>query len=274
MYLVDPNDFRLDEMQAGFRTYFGHHLSLAPIRKPERILELGAGSGAWAIQAAQMYPEAEVIAVDIAPLPQRPLPVNVKYIQFDLTSDSELPLAPGTSDVVHLRLTLVHIPNASDVLRRLTKLIKPGGWLLVEDIDHKIYSDKSGDVIHAGVVEALNDYLRPKGTDPQIGAKLESVLIETGLFSEVNAIKVCCPLSPAGAATADLKLQSVGETFKRSMILRTYFTMVETTSGSIFTRDAVEALEKELDDPSQSYVMDIYVVSAQRFRATGPGAEE
>jgi hypothetical protein len=56
------------------------------------------------------------------------------------------------------------------------------------------------------------------------------------------------------------------------MVLRPYFTVAETTS--IFTRDAVEALEKELDDPSQSYVIDLYVVSAQRFRATGPGAVE
>jgi hypothetical protein len=84
----------------------------------------------------------------------------------------------------------------------LTKLVKPGGWLLVEDADNKIYSDKSGDAAHAGVVETLNDYLRSKGNDPQIGAKIESVLTETGLFSEVNATKVCCPLSPAGAATA------------------------------------------------------------------------
>jgi hypothetical protein len=81
-----------------------------------------------AIQAAQMYPEAEVIAVDISPLPQRfvqvphliqarkstsrlirPLPANVKFQQLDLSSDSELPFGPETFDVVHIRFALIHV---------------------------------------------------------------------------------------------------------------------------------------------------------------------
>ena len=63
-----------------------------------------------------------------------------------------------------------------------------------------IYSQKLGDGTQAGVAENLESYLRSKGSDPQIGAKLESVLIETGIFSQVNAQKVCCPLSPGVTA--------------------------------------------------------------------------
>jgi len=250
---------RLDEMHAGIREYFGSELSLAPIGKPERILELGAGSGAWAIQAAQLYPEAEIIAVDISPIPQRPLPANVKFQQLDL-SNSELPFEPETFDVVHIRFALIHIPNSVDVLRQLTKLVKPGGWFLVEDGVVGIYSEKSGDSTRARVADKLEGYLRSKDSDPQIGAKLESVLVETGIFSQVNAQKVRCPLSPG--MTADPKSQLLGETIKRSF-LRSCFTMAEKTS--IFTRDAVEALEKELDEPSQSYISNIYVVSARRL---------
>jgi hypothetical protein len=66
----------------------------------------------------------------------------------------------------------------------------------VEDTVIEIYSEKPGDGTQAGVVEKVEGFLRSKGSDPQIGAKLESVLIETGIFSQVNVTKVCVPFSP------------------------------------------------------------------------------
>jgi Methyltransferase domain len=73
-----------------------------------------------------MYPDAGVIAADIAPVPPRSVspfvyletqklringrrvfPSNVKFVQVDLTKD--LPFVPGTYDVVHMRLVLVHV---------------------------------------------------------------------------------------------------------------------------------------------------------------------
>lgn len=42
---------------------------LAPIgESPQRILDLGTGTGIWALDMADMFPSAEVIGVDIAPI--------------------------------------------------------------------------------------------------------------------------------------------------------------------------------------------------------------
>lgn len=247
---------RLDEMHNGFQKYFENQLSFAPIGKPDRILELGAGGGAWTIQAAQMYPGAEVIAVDISPLPpMRPLPANVKFKQLDLSN--ELPFVPGTFEVVHMRLTLSHLQNPSNALRRFAELVKPGGWLLVEDMDHYIYSDESDDSF--AVIETINSYFRSKGADPQIGHKLESMLLKMDLFNQVNATKVSCPFNPR--VTPDPKLQAFGDMVKRSL-LRAHFLIAETTS--VLTKDAVLAFEKELNDPSRSDDFNTYFVSAQR----------
>lgn len=38
---------------------------LAPLENPQRILDIGTGTGIWAIDAADLYPSAEVTGTDI-----------------------------------------------------------------------------------------------------------------------------------------------------------------------------------------------------------------
>jgi methylase of polypeptide subunit release factors len=40
-----------------------HHL--APLDNPQRILDIGTGTGIWAIDMAYRYPSAEVIGTDL-----------------------------------------------------------------------------------------------------------------------------------------------------------------------------------------------------------------
>lgn len=42
-------------------------LHLAPLQSPQCILDLGTGTGLWAIDAADKYPTAEVIGTDLSP---------------------------------------------------------------------------------------------------------------------------------------------------------------------------------------------------------------
>ncbi|TFY50335.1 hypothetical protein EVG20_g11580 [Dentipellis fragilis] len=70
---TDEIRVRLDATHIGITQFIDGRLTPAPIENsnPQKVLELGAGSGAWAIQAAKHFPEAEVIASDINPLPPR-----------------------------------------------------------------------------------------------------------------------------------------------------------------------------------------------------------
>ncbi|TFY77289.1 hypothetical protein EWM64_g6721 [Hericium alpestre] len=141
---------RLDAMHQGIRDYLVGKLTLAPLEKPRRILELGyvssSISGAREIDycstrhsvqvpehAAQEYPDAEVVATDMFPLPPRPLPPNVKFQKVDITGS--LPFAPGSFDVVHIRFVLCHLPHGTAVIPRLADLVAPGGYLLLDDLN-------------------------------------------------------------------------------------------------------------------------------------------
>lgn len=47
-------------------------LHLAPIKNPHRILDIGTGTGIWAIDMADLYPSAEVVGTDIRFAPSPP----------------------------------------------------------------------------------------------------------------------------------------------------------------------------------------------------------
>ena len=45
-----------------------NHLHLAPLVKPEKVLDIGTGTGIWAIQMGDQYPESTVIGTDLSPV--------------------------------------------------------------------------------------------------------------------------------------------------------------------------------------------------------------
>jgi SAM-dependent methyltransferase len=89
-------------------------------------LDVGAGAGSisrWLLKRG-----AKVLATD---LDVRGLE-GVETRVHDITSDEPL---GRTFDLVHTRLVLLHLPSRVQVIERLVALTRPGGWLVVGDID-------------------------------------------------------------------------------------------------------------------------------------------
>lgn len=51
---------RLDKLHNVFRLIFDRRLIFPPINNPQRILDCGFGSAAWAMEAAEKYPNCAV----------------------------------------------------------------------------------------------------------------------------------------------------------------------------------------------------------------------
>lgn len=89
------------------------------------------------------------------------------------------------------------LPNGEDALRRIMRLVRPGGWLLVEDADTDDITD-GVKALGPGItvfLELWSSLMRSRGADPSIGRRLDAIIQSAGGFGEVNVIKVAIPLS-------------------------------------------------------------------------------
>ncbi|KAJ7913862.1 S-adenosyl-L-methionine-dependent methyltransferase [Mycena leptocephala] len=253
---------RLDELHFALRELLDDKICFAPIYNgpsPTRILELGCGTGAWAIDAANDFPDAKVVAADVSPTLQGVLlPKNVNFQILDVTQN--FPFEEGSFDVVHARLLLMHVPNAKDVLERAAKLVKPGGWFVLEEVNlHTLI--ESGGPATSRVVALWSEILEARGADGDIGRKMEPIIKNTGSFSEVHTQRVPLPICNNGSAPQNL--MRLGPAFKRSF-KQLAADWSQRFSQQGISRDLTEQLNKELDANLREVVMDLHFVWARR----------
>ena len=110
------------------------HLEDRGVSEGWRCLEVGGGGGSitsWL--ANRVGVSGHVIVTDIDPRFLEPLAAqNVEVRKHNIVTD---PLPDATFDLIHVRLVLVHLPERERVLARLVSALKPGGWLVDEELD-------------------------------------------------------------------------------------------------------------------------------------------
>lgn len=94
-------------------------------------LDVGAGTGTVARRLLAEAGVAEVLAVDrdVRFLAAHPV-TGLTVLQADVTADD---FAPGPFRLVHARFLLMHLPSPQHMVARLSRLLAPGGVLVVSD---------------------------------------------------------------------------------------------------------------------------------------------
>ncbi|MFI7098971.1 methyltransferase domain-containing protein [Streptomyces sp. NPDC050161] len=146
-----------------------------------RCLDVGAGTGSIVrMLAERVGPEGEVLAVDadtrfLEPLAGGPLTVRA----MDVTAE---PLPEGRFDFVHARLILEHLHRPADVVRSMAAAAKPGGWVVVEDLDWStVLTIDPPSEAHERVVAACHKLYAGSAYDAWYGRKVPRQLREAGL---------------------------------------------------------------------------------------------
>lgn len=111
----------------------------APLHTPRDILDVGCGTGRWAIELARQFPGANVIGMDVAPPPvdmsaaPDARPENYAFVQGNALE--RIPFPDNSFDFVHQRFLALAIPAARwpGVVAELLRITRPAGWVeLVE----------------------------------------------------------------------------------------------------------------------------------------------
>lgn len=124
---------RLDLQHLVIRRSFGNKFiyPCVKISPGDRVLESGAGSGAWITEAAKVLgPEVQIDGFDIEGrlFPRHPPP----NVSFCLASVTELPAAwTGRYTFVHQSLLTAALqrPQWEVALSEIHRVLKPGGWV-------------------------------------------------------------------------------------------------------------------------------------------------
>jgi ubiquinone/menaquinone biosynthesis C-methylase UbiE len=123
-----------DGLASTWETRIGPHhlwaldLALADLSPPQRILDLGTGTGVVAIALAERYPGAEVVGIDLSAAmideARRKVPPGlVGRVEFEVGDASALEYADGDFE-------LVVLSNMIPFFDELARIVAPGGTLV------------------------------------------------------------------------------------------------------------------------------------------------
>lgn len=214
------------------RLDFEHHLVrqafksnvLAPVgqlpqaHQPQMILDVGMGTGRWALEVATQFPTATVVGMDLirpptierilqelhAPTlsqaqppatgPTTGQPSNFRFVVGNVLN--RLPFPDGAFDYVHMRFLSAAIPLArwQQVMYELARVTRRGGWIEVVDT--------SWTPLQGGpATEQLFYWARIAGMmheiNLELAAWLGSLFLDSGL-GNVTAPRLQLPMGRAG----------------------------------------------------------------------------
>lgn len=219
----------------------------APVNNPKRILDIGCGTGILTVRLGREFPEAEVIGVDISPVPNRhEKPDNVTFVQgnvLELAKSNDRRFQPGTFDYVYHRLLVLGITDWPGYIATVLSLLAPGGWSEMQDLDLTLLGDNGTNKADAWwFFRLVNEDCKAVGLDISIGSKLSSYMKDTGNLTNISELVFKLPFVVSDdVADAEIKNKSMEKNLASNRAL------VKRISGSRRSAEEVEAMIKDME---------------------------
>ncbi|KAI1850903.1 hypothetical protein JX265_007228 [Neoarthrinium moseri] len=177
---------------------------------PQKIIDVGTGTGQWAIEAGDRYPSASVLGIDLSPIQPVWIPPNVKFLIDDCEDEW---LNGDNYDLVHLRTMSPILKDVPKMCRQAFANIKPGGWMEWQELhgwmqcdDGTMPEDDAGFGMYRLVAEAFSKL----GYDVHAASKLGEPLRQAGFTNVQCVVKKI----PVGTWARDRRLRLTGHYLK------------------------------------------------------------
>lgn len=192
----DTEQQRLDMLHHVYRVIAGGALHYAPLSEddpPSRVLDLGTGTGIWAIHFADEHPSSTVVGTDLSPIQPSWVPPNCQFFvhdfesQWDYTPDEHF-------EYIHARGLCGSVADWPRLYRQAYDALKPGGWFESQEFEADVYSD-DGTLALAphltGWLEKLNDASDQFGKPLRIATSLKTWMEDAGFVDvQERSVKV------------------------------------------------------------------------------------
>ncbi|GAB1317063.1 Methyltransferase [Madurella fahalii] len=128
------DDAQLESMDIAHHSFtlaLDGKLFLAPLKeeklKLQKVLDVGTGTGIWAIDFADMHPHTMVIGTDVSPIQTTCVPPNLCFQIEDCTQSWTF--APASFDYIHMRFLAGSIDSWPLLMQRAFDACAPGGYV-------------------------------------------------------------------------------------------------------------------------------------------------
>jgi SAM-dependent methyltransferase len=136
-----PNDEqeqdRLDMLHHIFKLILGGRLYRSPIVEhgtPQNVLDIGTGTGIWALDFADHHPSADVLGIDLSPIQPEWTAPNCRFLVDDAESQWTYP-QHKKFDFIHQRNMVGSIANWHQLYQQALDNLNPGGWYEAQEFD-------------------------------------------------------------------------------------------------------------------------------------------
>lgn len=207
-----PNDEeeqdRLRIVHQVYLSVFDLELTTVPLEDPEYILDIGTGTGEWAIGMGEKYPECEVVGTDISAIQPAAVPHNV-YFEID-DAELEWTRPEDSADLIHMRHMAGAFSDWKYIYEQCFQTLKPGGYIELMDFDDRkgfmsvlswFPPDSEAFAFTRDLYQASVKAGKPRG----VGHLDPRLLIDAG-FVDVTMTEHAIPLSPTEMSTGKLWL--------------------------------------------------------------------
>jgi trans-aconitate methyltransferase len=156
----------------------------APLpRTMQRVLDVGTGTGIWAMEFADEFPSALVIANDLSPIQPGWVPPNV---QFEIDDVEDVWPYSQPFDYIHIRNMGAAIADWPKLCAQAMQHLKPGGWIEIQE--HAIQMHSEDGIVPPNItdwLEKMEGAARSFGKEMNIAKEVKGFLHSAG-FEDVQ----------------------------------------------------------------------------------------
>ncbi|KAL1584432.1 hypothetical protein WHR41_06362 [Cladosporium halotolerans] len=184
-----PNDdeeiVRLELQHLIWRQCLSNRLHLCPTPNPLRtVLDIGCGTGAWAIDFAEVHPATRVIGVDLSPIQPTAVPPNVEFLVDDITAPW---IFDQPFDYIHSRAITIGVRDWGALVAEVWRNLAPGGWVEFQEYHAPFVSD-DGTIARCAAFERWNGLLLEAAG--KAGVRLDAIVGVPGVLAERGFVNV------------------------------------------------------------------------------------